>query len=149
MGLFDFFRKSSSSSPAKQRKIVLDELKVSFKGRPFYQLVAHHLKEQHYNARQFQMSVMGTIEILPRKAQSFAMDFIDRWNEQCYDKEFWQMDSSKILMMITDDARQILEVENVPADDETLFNMFQIVVLSYAYSAVDQPKMREFIGIKE
>jgi hypothetical protein len=28
-----------------------------------------------------------------------------------------------------------------------VFNMFNIVVLSYAYSAYDQPKMREFMGL--
>jgi hypothetical protein len=124
MGLFDFFKKSSSPRAKSQSEI------------------------DHYNTQQFQMSVMGTIEMLPHKVQHLAMDFIDRWNEQCHKKGFWQIDTSEMLIMITEDARKIFKEKHIPIDDETLFNMFQIIVLSYAYSASDQPRMREFIGIK-
>ena len=87
--------------------------------------------------------------MLPSSARHLAEGFIYRWGEAVYvyNKEFWHTDTSKIFLRITEDARLVLESSGAPTDDETLFNMFQIVVLSYAYSASDQPKMRKFIGI--
>ncbi len=77
--------------------------------------------------------------------QSLAVDFIDRWNERVYEKSFWQTDTSEVFSEIIEDARSLLLSINAPTNDETLFNMFQVVILSYAYSASDQPTMRKFI----
>jgi hypothetical protein len=49
---------------------------------------------------------------------------------------------------IAEDAKNVLSDIGLAVDDDILFNMFNIVVLSYAYSAYDQPKMREFMAIK-
>ena len=125
--------------------INLEQLKSSFRGRPFYQLIEYHLKKQ--NTRKLQKAVLETMELLPQEVKHLAEGFIDTWNEQVYNKEFWSKDTSEIFTMIIEDAREVLHEENIPVDDETLFNMFQIVVLSFAYSASNQPKMQEFIGI--
>lgn len=85
--------------------------------------------------------------MLPPDARSLAMDFIDRWNERVYEKQFWRMDTSEVFSDIVEDARSLLVSAGAPTDDETLFNMCQIVILSYAYSAVQQKNMRKFIGI--
>ena len=129
----------------KMGKIDLAKLKVGFQGKPFNQLVKHHLKRQ--NTRQLFEGALGTKAMLPASAQPLCEGFIDRWNERVYDREFWYLDTAEVSSNIVEDARSLLETAGVPTDDETLFNMFQIVVLSYAYSASDQPNMRKFIGI--
>ena len=57
--------------------------------------------------------------------------------------------TSEVFSEIIEDARSLLLSINAPTDDETLFNMFQVVILSYAYSASDQPAMRKFIEDKK
>lgn len=74
--------------------------------------------------------------------------FIDRWNLREYDQVFWYTDTASVFDGITLDAKKVLSEIGLEADDEMLFNMFNIIALSYAYSAYDQPKMREFMGIK-
>ena len=84
--------------------------------------------------------------MLPEEARPLIEPFIDRWNIRAHEKDFWQMDTACVFDEIIEDARKVLSESRIPFDDDALFNMFNIIVLSYAYSAYDQPKMRKFIG---
>jgi hypothetical protein len=86
--------------------------------------------------------------MLPEQAHGLVEGFIDRWNLRAYDQVFWDTDTASVFDEITKDAKNVLSEIGLQADDEMLFNMFNIIVLSYAYSAYDQPKMREFMGIE-
>jgi hypothetical protein len=131
---------------SKMEKNDLEVLRASFKGKPLCRLVEHHLKRQSQTERI--QGIQGTIAMLPQQAQSVAEDFIDRWNLHAYDQSFWQKDAASVFEEIVDDARSVLSEAGLPLDDETLFNMFNIIMVNYAYSAYDQPKIREFLGIK-
>lgn len=128
------------------QKINLEKIRQGFHGKPFWKLVKHHLDRQKKDTRI--LGIQGTVEMLPEEARPLAEPFIDRWNERAYEKDFWQMDTAIVFDEIIDDARSVLFESGIQFDDETLFNMFNIIVLSYAYSAYDQPKMKEFIGIR-
>lgn len=128
------------------REINVEELKAGFKGKSFNLLIKAHVR-RHKDSDTCRKEALGTMEMLPPSAYRLASDFIDKWNERAYEKEFWRMDTSVIFSLIIEDARTLLLEAGAPTDDETLFNMFQIVVLSYAYSALDQPNMRKVIGI--
>ena len=86
--------------------------------------------------------------MLPTEARGWVEGFIDRWNMRAYDRVFWQTETASVFNEITEDAKNVLSDIGLTVDDDILFSMFNIVVLSYAYSAYDQPKMREFMGIK-
>ena len=126
--------------------INIEKLKRGFKGKPFNRLIRAHLKKQKTPSNLLN-SCVGTVEMLPPSARNLAKGFIDKWNQRAYDREFWKTDTSVIFSEIVSDARKFLLEAGAPTDDETLFNMFQIVVLSYAYSASDQPNMRKFVDI--
>ena len=123
----------------------LEELRAQFAGSRFCELVAHHLGRQSQDQRA--QGVLGTVALLPEAARPVAVGFIDRWNTRAYDKEFWQRDTASVFDEIIDDARTVLRPLGLAADDEAAFNMFNIVVLSYAHSAYDQPNMRDFMQI--
>lgn len=128
------------------QKINFEELKAGFKGKSFNLLIKAHVR-RHKGSDTCRKAAHGTMEMLPPSAYCLASDIIDKWNERAYEKEFWFMDTSVIFSQITEDARALLLEAGAPTDDETLFNMFQVVVLSYACAAIDQPIMRKFIGI--
>ena len=127
-------------------RINLEEVRKGFQGRPLSKLVEHHLGRQKQDKRV--LGIQGTVEMLPKQAKALVEPFIDRWNNRAYEKDFWQMDTAEVFNEIIEDARSILSESGIPFDDETLFNMFNIIVLTYAYSAYDQPKMRKFIGVR-
>jgi hypothetical protein len=91
--------------------------------------------------------VADTTQWLPAPLQPAMEHFIDRWNVQAYEQEFWDRDLAEVMDEIVEDARAFAKARGVDPDDETLFNMFNIVTLSFAYSAYDQPEMRRFMGI--
>ena len=130
------------------KNLTLDTIEEQFRGTKFNQLVEHHLKTMTPGTRK--QSVLATAEDIGNGfTQLDSMDWIDRWNAKVYNKEFWQTDTSTVFREIIDDARIFLRSRNITDfTDDSLFNMFNIIVMGFAYSAEDQPKMREFIGIK-
>lgn len=127
--------------------IDLGKIRTGYKGKPFYQLIEHHLNMQSQDKRI--QGLHGIMSMLPKEIQNPMVDFIDRWNAKAFDKNFWRMDTSNVLDDIINDANNFFPYASFRFDDETLFNIFNIVVLNYAYSAYDQPKMKECMGIKE
>jgi len=148
MGLRRRPPKRGTDQSKGRESIDLEKVRSGFRGRPFYRLVEYHLQRQR-NADEFKNAIIGTTQMLPPSARPLVEPFIDRWNLSVYDKEFWQTDASQVFSRIVDDARVILQTADAPTDDEILFNMFQIVTLTYAYSASRQAKMRKFIGMGE
>lgn len=127
------------------KSINLPELRAQFAGMRFSELVQHHLRRQSQHERVERLQ--GTIALLPEVARGVAERFIDRWNTHAYDEGFWQRDTSGVFDDIIADARTALRPLGIEADDEAAFNLFNIIVMNYAYSAYDQPKMREFMRI--
>jgi hypothetical protein len=127
------------------KSINLPELRAQFAGTPFSELVQHHLRRQSQHERI--QGLQGTIALLPEVARGVAEGFIDRWNAHAYDRDFWQRDTSDVFDDIVVDARSVLRPLGLETDDEAAFNLFNIIVMNYAYSAYDQPKMREFMRI--
>lgn len=126
------------------KQINLPELRAQFAGTRFCEFVHHHLGRQ--SQRERIQGLQGTIALLPEATRGLAEQFIDRWNARAYDQEFWQRDTAGVFDDIISDARSALRPLGLATDDEAAFNLFNIIVLNYAYSAYDQPKMREFMG---
>ena len=127
------------------QSINLPDLRAQFAGTRLRELVQHHLRRQSQRRRID--GLQATINLLPEVARGVAKGFIDRWNAHVYDQEFWERDTSEVFDDIIADARTVLRPLDLETDDEAAFNLFNIVVMNYAYSAYDQPKMREFMGI--
>jgi hypothetical protein len=127
------------------KSINLPELRAQFAGTRFRDLVQHHLRRQSQHQRI--EGLQGTIALLPEVARGAAETFIDRWNAHAYDQGFWLRDTSDVFDDIVADARTALRPLGLEKDDEAAFNLFNVIVMNYAYSAYDQPKMREFMGI--
>lgn len=127
------------------KSINLPDLRAQFAGTRLRELVQHHLRRQSQRRRID--GLQATINLLPEVARGVAEGFIDRWNAHVYDQEFWERDTSEVFDDIIADARTVLRPLDLETDDEAAFNLFNIVVMNYAYSAYDQPKMREFMGI--
>lgn len=129
-------------------EININRLHQHLKGRKFFELIEYHLHKQ--SEGDLFKAFWGTVAMLPKNVQPLVEQFIDRWNNEVYSKEFWQQDTSVVFEQIIKDAILMLMGYNCKQyiNDKTLFNLFQIIVLNYAYSAASQPKMRSFMGIK-
>jgi hypothetical protein len=125
----------------------LAELRTKFGDSQFRELIQHHLSRMSHTERigGFQ----GTVAMLPEAARPLVEGFLNRWNPRIHDKAFWERETATVFDEIIEDARSVLRPLGLAADDEAAFNMFNTVVLNYAYSAYDQPMMRELMGISD
>jgi hypothetical protein len=122
----------------------LQNLEEQFRGRKFGELVLHHLSSQSDDARV--QALQGTIRQLPSAFQQREMEeLIDDFNKKIYDKSFWEQDCADSLLSITNTAKKRFLKCNLSASDDDLFNVFNIIVLNYAYTAQLQPEMKSFI----
>jgi len=125
--------------------INLESLAKGFEGKPFYQLIEHHLNRQSQRKRM--QGVLGTIDLLPSNAKPLVEMYIDKWNSKAYSKDFWVKDASVVFSEINAETKLLFENSGIEYNDDDVFNMFNIIVLNFAYTAYDQPKMKKFIGI--
>jgi hypothetical protein len=131
--------------PESNPRIDIEELRAAYKGKPFYSLVEAHINSK--SKTNIWLSLQGLVGFLALPVKNVANGFVERWINPVivYDPGFWQSDTSDVFDRIIEDARSVLSSANARTDDETLFYFFLIVVLNYAYSALDQPGMREFM----
>lgn len=125
--------------------INLPELRSQFKGLPISELVQHHLCR--YSQYKRTRKIKDSIAMLPDCGRDVVEEFIDLWNLQVYEKDFWKREASDLFDDIIADARSALQPIGLENDDEAALTLFNIIVMNYAYNAYDQPKMREFMGI--
>jgi len=128
--------------------IDLEEFLEQVKSRQYKDLIQHHIKRQ--NTLNLRQASVGTTSLLPEPLQAKVVDFIDHMNSYAYDLDFWALNCVDVFSLIVDEASEFFPLpKDLKRNSEVLFNIFQIITLSYAYSASSRRKMRKFIGIKK
>ena len=114
-----------------------------FSGRKFGELMLHQCRQN--NLARTVAALQGTIQELPPEVRPCVEGWIDKMNPAALDADFWRADCGDVFLDLCLRARQELKgyVSN-PSDDQ-VFNMFQIVLLNFAYAAHKNPKSKAFV----
>ena len=123
--------------------VSIDKLAEQFEGRKFGELVLHHIDK--HSSQQLIAAIQGTVEALPAQVRGEIEGLIDNANPLAMRKEFWDDDCGKIFRFITSMAEKELREKGVWLSEENLFDVFNIMVMSYAYSSHKDPRMKKFI----
>jgi len=122
----------------------LDAVKNQFQGRKFGELVLHHLKSQSQN--DIIAALQGTVQLLPDLFQEGEIErLIDDCNAKAYEKTFWQTDCADEFSYIIELAKDRFSQVGLLPNEDDLFNVFNIIVLNFAYGASSQIEMKKFI----
>jgi hypothetical protein len=123
--------------------VKLENLKQPFKGARFGELVLQHYCQ--FDAQHITTAFLGTKDLLPQPVQNKLEAWIDEFGPKSRTTEFWVRDCSETLADICGAAGQQLSQSGATATDENLFNMFQLLVLNFAYSCHKHESNRMFI----
>jgi hypothetical protein len=123
--------------------VSVDELVQGLRGKRFGELVLHHVKIK--SASQVMDALMHTISLLPKQLQGPSEEWIDINNQYGRDEAFWRSDCGEVRLSIIERAKQFLSKIGTQADNNTLLNLFQIVVLTLTYTAYREPSSKAFI----
>lgn len=121
----------------------LTALAQQFSGRKFGELVLHQCRQS--NLARTIAALQGTIEELPPAARPCVESWIDKMNPAALDADFWRMDCGDVFLDVCLRARQELEGFIHHPSDDHVFNMFQIILLNFAYAAHKDPKSKAFV----
>jgi hypothetical protein len=124
--------------------INIEEMAKQFEGKKFGELVLIHIKQQPFE--HLLAALQGTSEGLPSSIQSEVTELIDNANSLARKKEFWADDCGAIFRFITSRANKELQDKGIKPTDSELFDIFNIIVMNYAYSAKKDPRMKKFIN---
>jgi hypothetical protein len=127
-------------------------------GRPYRELIQYHIRRTP--ARRLQEAAMGEAALCPVELPDQGMEFIDAINAELgYDKHFWDTATChealdrvvSVAMQATPLGMTVRTLDDalLPANHESVFCLFQIATLSFAYSASLQRKQRKFMGIRK
>jgi hypothetical protein len=122
----------------------LASLQNQFQGRKFGELILHHLYSQSQS--DIIAALQGTIQLLPDLFQEREMEkMIDDFNSNIYEKSFWQTDCSYEFSHIIEVAKDRFSRVGLSPNEDDLFNVFNVIVLNFAYGASIQNEMKKFI----
>lgn len=121
----------------------IDTLRQQMHGRKFGELILEHV-----NKLDLQMSMLalrGITDELPITAQSLVEDWIDEINPSALSEEFWKQDCGLALMSITNAATRRLKLAGMQPTSDDIFNMFQIIVISFACTCHANRQSKAFV----
>lgn len=127
------------------QQINLQQMRADYRGKSYADLVRYHLVRQTQQQRL--AAIQGTVALLPESVQPAVWDFVDTWDARASDANFWHGDSATVLDAITADARRLLTGMNVNADDDTLFDLFNLVTMHYACAAGENTALRQSVDV--
>ena len=123
--------------------VSIAELADQFAGRKFGELVLYHTDKQPVEG--IVAAMQGTMEGLPAQARSEIEGLIDNANPLASKKEFWADDCGKITRFITSMVKKELREKGVWLSEEHVFDVFNIIVMNYAYAVHKDPRLKKFI----
>ena len=131
--------------PPIYKSITPDELAQQYRGRLFGELVLYHVNRE--SRQQVTETLFRAIGYLPNELQRVSQNWIDLNNSYAVREEFWKSDCGEVLLSIVGRAKAFSANHgiNVNADDDTLLNLFDIVVFTFAYTAHGDKCAKEFI----
>lgn len=124
-------------------RVDLDNLRTQFHGRKFGELVLEH--HEKLDLPTTAQALTGITQELPARAQPLVESWVDNMNPSARVEQFWQQDCGVALMSITTAAATKLRGVGIEPSSDDLFNMFQIIVLNFAYAAHMHPQSKAFI----
>jgi len=123
--------------------VSIDQLAKQFEGKKFGELVLHHMDEQPFE--QIVSALMGMMKGLPDQVREEIEGLIDNVNSLATKKDFWGDDCGAILKFIIFMSEKELREKGVQSSEAVLFDVFNIIVLNFAYAANKEPKLKKFI----
>jgi hypothetical protein len=125
----------------------LQELYSGLRGKPYNQLIQHHVRKQ--NAKQIEQAMAAEWTTLPEEVRPIAHHIGSFFNVPRMNPQFWKWDAADVLDNITSTAHTRLTDDNLSYDENVLFGIFQIVTLNFAGPASNDSAMRRYMGIKK
>jgi hypothetical protein len=125
------------------QKVYDAQIEAGMKGKKFGDLVLYHMNKQSFE--QIILALTGMIESLPVQISEEITALIDDSVPLGYNKDFWADDCGNIFRFITFMVKKKLKEKGIQPSEDELFDVFNIIVLNFAYNGHKDSNMKKFI----
>lgn len=124
--------------------LTLNDLSKQYKGRKFGELVLHHVKQQSIN------QINDAISELHQNVNPILLETTDKFLYTVIygfakSEAFWKTDCGEALVLYTNSTKSEARKFNLEVDNDYAFDIFNLIVLSLARKAYQDPNFKEFI----
>jgi len=126
--------------------VTLAELRQQFAGSTFKDMIQHHINRQGRSG--IGEAVLATMRMMSSEEKEVGEVLIDDYNIWAYERDFWKKDCASVLDEICALGMAKLRVKGQSPTGESLFNLFQVIVLNFALTALDDKGFRKYAGIR-
>ncbi len=143
-GVVEEEKRKSKEEFLKTRNTSLEELEKQFKGRLFGELVLHHVKTQ--SPKQINDAIIG----LRSNIYPALVITTDKFLETVVygfstSKVLWKHDCGETLKIYSTATKVEAEKYKIKVTDDYAFDVFNLIVLSLAQRAINEPDFKNFI----
>ena len=85
--------------------------------------------------------------MLPEEASEVAAELASRWSDRLREGGPWEADCADVAETITGEARELLASRGADAEEDVLFDLFEVVTLNFARAAHEHESVRHAIGV--
>lgn len=128
------------------RTVSFGEFREKVRGTSYRELIEYHLRR--HPAEEVQEALREVLRVLPEEGNEVAAELASSWSERLGEEDLWDRDCADVAEEITREARELLEVRGAPADQDVLFDLFEVVTLNYARAAHEHEVVRRTVGIR-
>jgi len=136
---------SSCTRCAGVRTVGLQDFRQRLRGRPFRWLIEYHLR--HHDASQVEAASNASLASLPGKARPAALDLVEAHLDGLEESALWERDAGRVIGRMEREARSRLEERRIPPSPDLLFDMVELVVLSFVEAARESEQLRRRMGV--
>jgi len=132
------------NSYLKSKGLSITDLEKQYSGRKFGELVLHHLKVQ--NSNQINKAIIGLTETIHPTLFETTKKFLETIIYGfAKSKDFWKYDCGETLKIYATATKVEAEKYNIKVSDDYAFDIFNLIVLSLAQRAANEPDFKNFI----
>jgi hypothetical protein len=123
----------------------LKELRQGFAGTKFRDLIVHHIAKQKQVDRE--RGIQATLSVFPDSARPAVERFHRHWMDRIHESDLWRADTAIVFDELIAEAQKVLSEADGEFGDQDAFDLFNLVVLTFACAACEDPGVRKTAGI--
>lgn len=134
------------------RSVSLGEFRERVRGRAYRELLGFHLRT--HAPPELEAGRDAALALLPERARRAALELADeflrrgRGDGRGRDREVWGADCADVLDRVVERTGPLLREGRGRPRADRLFDTFEVVTLSLALAATEEPELRERMGIE-
>lgn len=127
------------------RTVSFGDFRQKVRGTTYRELIEFHLRR--HPPQEVRAALREVLAVLPEEASEVAAELASRWSDRLREGGPWEADCAEVAETIAGEAKELLATRGADAEEDVLFDLFEVVTLNFARAAHEHESVRHAIGV--